>query len=95
MAVSTPPALRIVWKKRARMWTAPSARKASAPASKCVSAGSACAKGHRSHTLEAMNVRPEMMDGSFRVSICRDTTETELDKLVEVIEKQIIPRFCK
>ena len=61
----------------------------------CVSAGSACAKGHRSHTLEAMNVRPEMMDGSFRVSICRDTTETELDKLVEVIEKQIIPRFCK
>lgn len=58
----------------------------------CVSAGSACAKGHRSHTLEAMRVRPEVMDGSFRISICRDTTQEELDKLVEVIEKDILPR---
>ena len=41
-----------------------------------------------------MNVRPEIMDGSFRVSICKDTTEAELDKLVDVIENQIIPRFC-
>ena len=61
----------------------------------CVSAGSACAKGHRSHTLEAMRVSPEVMDGSFRVSICKDTTEDELKKLVDVIENQIIPRFCK
>jgi cysteine desulfurase len=61
----------------------------------CVSAGSACAKGHRSHTLEAMRVSPEVMDGSFRVSICKDTTEDELEKLVNVIENQIIPRFCK
>ena len=58
----------------------------------CVSAGSACAKGHRSHTLTAMNLKPEVMDGSFRVSLCRDTTEEELNKLVEVIEKEIIPR---
>ena len=58
----------------------------------CVSAGSACAKGHRSHTLEAMRVSPETMDGSFRVSICRNTTVEELDKLVEVIEKDILPR---
>ena len=58
----------------------------------CVSAGSACAKGHRSHTLEAMHVRPEVMDGSFRISICRNTTQEELDKLVEVIEKDILPR---
>ena len=64
-------------------------------ASICVSAGSACAKGHRSHTLEAMGVRPEVMDGSFRVSLCKDTTEAELDALVDVIENQIIPRFCK
>jgi cysteine desulfurase len=61
----------------------------------CVSAGSACAKGHRSHTLGAMNVSPEWMDGSFRVSICRDTTEAELDKLVEVIGQEILPRFRK
>ena len=58
----------------------------------CVSAGSACAKGHRSHVLEAMNLSPETMDGSFRVSICRDTTTEELDKLVEIIENDILPR---
>ena len=61
----------------------------------CVSAGSACAKGHRSHTLTAMNLKPDVMDGSFRVSLCRDTTEAELDALVEVIREQIIPRFVK
>ena len=58
----------------------------------CVSAGSACAKGHRSHTLTAMNLCPETMDGSFRVSLCKDTTQEELDKLVEVIEKDILTR---
>lgn len=58
----------------------------------CVSAGSACAKGHRSHTLTAMNLSPARMDGSFRVSLCKDTTEEELDKLVSVIEKDILPR---
>ena len=58
----------------------------------CVSAGSACAKGHRSHVLEAMKCAPEVTDGSFRVSICRDTTVEELDRLVEVIREQIIPR---
>ena len=58
----------------------------------CVSAGSACAKGHRSHVLTAMNLRPEVMDGSFRVSLCRDTTAEELDTLVRVIENDILPR---
>ena len=58
----------------------------------CVSAGSACAKGHRSHTLTAMGLSPEVMDGSFRVSICRDTTKDELDKLVAVLKKDILPR---
>ena len=58
----------------------------------CVSAGSACAKGHRSHTLTAMKLSPETMDGSFRVSLCKDTTEEELEKLVEVIEQSILPR---
>ena len=58
----------------------------------CVSAGSACAKGHRSHVLTAMNLRPEVMDGSFRVSLCRDTTAEELEILVNVIENEILPR---
>ena len=59
----------------------------------CVSAGSACAKGHRSHTLTAMNLSPEIMDGSFRVSLCKDTTQEELDRLVEVMEKDILTRL--
>jgi len=59
----------------------------------CVSAGSACAKGHRSHTLTAMNLSPENMDGSFRISLCRDTTEEELDKLVAVIRDEIVARY--
>jgi len=58
----------------------------------CVSAGSACAKGHRSHVMEAMKVSPEVIDGSFRVSISRDTTQEELDTLVTVIQRDILPR---
>ena len=58
----------------------------------CVSAGSACAKGHRSHVLEAMKVAPEAIDGSFRVSICRETTVAELDQLFTVIKEEILPR---
>ncbi len=58
----------------------------------CVSAGSACAKGHRSHVLEAMRRPPEVMDASFRVSLCRDTTQEELDTLVRVLKEEILPR---
>ena len=58
----------------------------------CVSAGSACAKGHRSHVMTAMGLAPEVIDGSFRVSICRNTTQEELEKLAEVIEKELLPR---
>ena len=58
----------------------------------CVSAGSACAKGHRSHVLEAMKVAPEIIDGTFRISLCRDTTEKELDALFAVIRDEILPR---
>jgi len=58
----------------------------------CVSAGSACAKGHRSHVLDAMKVSPDVIDGSFRVSLCRDTTKEELDTLITVIRKEILPR---
>ena len=51
----------------------------------CVSAGSACAKGHRSHTLTAMNLSPQVMDSSCRVSLSRETTEEDLDALVSGI----------
>lgn len=58
----------------------------------CVSAGSACAKGHRSHVLSAMKVAPEIIDSTFRVSICPATTQEELDTLVTVIREEILPR---
>jgi cysteine desulfurase len=59
----------------------------------CVSAGSACAKGHRSHTLTAMGLSPDIMDSSFRVSISKETTPEELDKLVAVIKNNILTRI--
>ncbi len=59
----------------------------------CVSAGSACAKGHRSHTLTAMKLSPAVMDSSFRVSICKDTTAEELNTLAAVIAQNILPRI--
>ncbi|MBR4017440.1 MAG: cysteine desulfurase [Oscillospiraceae bacterium] len=57
-----------------------------------VSAGSACAKGHRSHVMSAMGLSPEVIDGSFRVSLCRDTTQEETDKLVDMIQNELLPR---
>ena len=61
----------------------------------CVSAGSACAKGHRSHTLTAMGLSPQIMDSSFRVSISRETSKDDLLTLVSVIKKDILPRVNK
>lgn len=49
----------------------------------CVSAGSACAKGHRSHVLQAMKLPPEVIDGAFRISLSRFTTPEEVDRLAE------------
>ena len=59
----------------------------------CVSAGSACAKGHRSHVLSAMEVPGAVIDAAFRVSLCRDTTKAELDALIQVITQDILPRI--
>ena len=53
----------------------------------CVSAGSACAKVHRSHVLTAMGLSPEVMDGSFRISLSRETTEADLEAFLAGIER--------
>ena len=58
----------------------------------CVSAGSACAKGHRSHVLSAMKAAPETIDASFRISLCRENTEAELELLYRVLKEEILPR---
>jgi cysteine sulfinate desulfinase/cysteine desulfurase-like protein len=39
-----------------------------------------------------MNLAPEVIDGSFRVSLCRDTTAEEIDALAAGIQ-QILDRF--
>ena len=52
----------------------------------CVSAGSACAKGHRSHTLEAMGLPGDVIDATFRISLCRDTTIEEIEALTDGIQ---------
>ncbi len=52
----------------------------------CVSAGSACAKGHRSHVMSAMNLPPEIIDSSFRVSLSRETTQKEIDAFLSGVQ---------
>ena len=50
-----------------------------------VSAGSACAKGHRSHVLEAMGLPAPVIDGSIRVSLSAETTEADMDALRDAL----------
>ena len=40
-----------------------------------------------------MNVAPEIIDSTFRVSLCRNTTQEELEALVEAIRTGILPRI--
>lgn len=49
----------------------------------CVSAGSACSRGHRSHVLEAMEVPGVLIDGAIRVSFGFETTAAEVDAFLE------------
>ena len=53
----------------------------------CVSAGSACAKGHRSHVLTAMDLPGDVIDGSFRISLSRDTTDADITALADGIRQ--------
>jgi len=44
----------------------------------CVSRGSACAKGRRSHVLEAMGLKNDVIDGALRLSFSPETTEKDI-----------------
>ena len=59
----------------------------------CVSAGSACAKGHRSHVLSAMGIEGETIDASFRVSLSRETRQEDIELLAQAVEKALLPRI--
>lgn len=54
-----------------------------------VSAGSACAKGHRSHVLQAMGVDSRVIDGAVRISLSRFTTEEEVNRLVQAMDDAV------
>ena len=45
----------------------------------CVSKGSACKRGGRSHVLEAMGLPAPVIDGAIRVSLSRFTTQADAD----------------
>ncbi|MBR6654921.1 MAG: cysteine desulfurase [Oscillospiraceae bacterium] len=49
----------------------------------CVSKGSACKRGKRSHVLEAMGLANDVMDGSLRVSLSHENTDAEIKTFVE------------
>jgi len=51
----------------------------------CVSKGSACKRGKRSHVLEAMSIANEVIDGSLRVSLSAENTEGEIKTFVEAL----------
>jgi len=55
----------------------------------CVSTGSACTTGQKepSHVLRAMGVPLESARGTIRVSLSRETTEAEIDALIEVLPR--------
>lgn len=49
----------------------------------CVSAGSACKKGHRSEVLTQLDFTPIRIDSAIRVSMSRYTTEEDIDRFAE------------
>ena len=49
----------------------------------CVSAGSACHRGKPSHVYAALELSKPRRDGAFRVSFCGDTTQEEVDQLID------------
>lgn len=55
----------------------------------CVSNGSACAKGKKSHVLTAMKLSDEIIDKSIRISFSRDNTKEDIDKLCAALDEII------
>ncbi len=54
-----------------------------------VSAGSACAKGHRSNVLSAMGVPPKSIDSAIRISLSKLTTENDMEMLYNGIKDTV------
>lgn len=52
----------------------------------CVSNGSACAKGKKSHVLSAMKLSSEIIDKSIRISFSRYNTKEDINKLIDALK---------
>jgi cysteine desulfurase len=61
-----------------------------------ISTGSACSSGSLdpSHVLIAMGLRPEVVQGSLRFSLCFHSTEQEIDRTVQTLET-VVQRLRK
>ena len=61
-----------------------------------ISTGSACSSGslEPSHVLIAMGLRPEVVQGSLRFSLCYHSTEQEIDRAIQTLEA-IVQRLRK
>lgn len=53
----------------------------------CISSGSACAKGKKSHVLTAMRLGDKIIEHSVRISFSRFNTKEEIDALAEAIKE--------
>ncbi len=55
------------------------------------SSGSACTTGSTepSHVLTALRLRPNLVNGSVRMSLGKETTEADIDRTVEVLEQSV------
>ncbi|MDO5138834.1 MAG: cysteine desulfurase family protein [Oscillospiraceae bacterium] len=54
-----------------------------------VSSGSACSKGEKSHTLEAMCLGDDRVDSALRFSLSAETTEDDVKTAAEALKKGI------
>lgn len=60
----------------------------------CVSNGSACAKGKKSHVLSAMKLSDEIIDKSIRISFSRESTRQDVDALISALE-ELLEKYPK
>lgn len=53
----------------------------------CVSSGSACARGKKSHVLQAMGLPAAEIDSALRVSLAPENTVEELEQLMQALHR--------
>ena len=59
----------------------------------CVSRGSACAKGRRSHVLQAMGLPAKVIDGALRISFGPENTQAEVREACACLREAVARYF--